>query len=532
MKKAFRFLISMCLICEGGWSSTPAAQQSVATPQGITLLEAVQSTLNNHPQLKIQQAQVEANRGVEEQNTGLFDPLIQSGFTQSHNDLPLTQAEQLLALQSGVTADHDVTDVSNYLFRADKLFRNGIEIIPVFQLNRNTDSLSPNAGVNTSALSLLINVPLLRGRGRKAVAAHEEAAAREVEASLFDLDQVIAQLIANTASSYWNLVAAQKLVVVAMDAEARGRTYLDNVKALVDADQVPRNDMNDVTANLASRSTTRVGAEQQLAVARQQLALDMGISAAQMLGGVNASEDFPPGGTQEPPSGTLSSVEYFLQQGLTGRGDYLASEKRSVEARTLVTAAKNAVLPQVNLTFSGGYAGLQEGRAVGSFLASSGSSIPGPIASGGINYTFPAGNHVARGQLKQARASEIQAEQQSQNLARTISSQISVAVQAVRNSLLQLKEADQAVLSFRAALEGEREKYRTGFGSIVDVLTTEDRLNSALNDQIQAQVSYALALVQFRLATGTLVEPGRSQLTLPPQIFSTLPFTAAPGERP
>src|SRR5690242_3678925 len=140
MKKAFRFLISVCLICEGGWSSTPAAQQSVTTPapQGITLLEAVQSTLNNHPQLKIQQAQVEANRGVEEQNTGLFDPLIQSGFTQSHNDLPLTQAEQLLALQSGVTADHDVTDVSNYLFRADKLFRNGIEITPVFQLNRNT----------------------------------------------------------------------------------------------------------------------------------------------------------------------------------------------------------------------------------------------------------------------------------------------------------------------------------------------------------------------------------------------------------
>jgi outer membrane protein len=533
MNKVFYFLISLCLAGGNSGSAASAIQQGSAAPapQAITLLEAVQSTLNNHPQLRIQQAQVEFNKGIREENSGLFDSLVQSRFTQSHNDIPLTQADQLLALRAGLPLNHDVTDFSNYLFRMDKLFRNGIEITPVFQLNRNIDILAPHAGVNTSALSLLINIPLLRGRGKKAVAAREEAAAREVEASLFDLDQVMAQLIANTASSYWNLVAAQKQVAVAADAEARGRAYLDNVKALVDADQVPRNDMNDVTANLASRSATRIAAEQQLATVRQQMALNMGTSAVKMLTGVNAAEDFP-AASQKPPSDTLNSLEYFLQEGLKNRGDYLASERRQVEAQTLVTAAKNALLPQLNLTLSGGYAGLQEGRSVGNLFASSVGSIPGPTASGGINYTFPTGNHAASGQVKQAKASAIQAEQLSQNVARTISSEISVAVQAVRNSILQVKEADQAVLSSRAALEGEREKYRTGFGSIVDVLTTEDRLTTALNEQIQAQLNYALALVQFRLATGTVVEPGQAQLTLPPTIFSTLPFIAAPGERP
>jgi outer membrane protein TolC len=529
-----RYLVALWLVVTSIWGGeSGASQQITPAPFGgrITLLQAVQSTLNDHPQLRIQQAQVEANRGIKDQNSGIFDPLIQSSFAQTHSDVPLTQADQLLALQSGVATDHDVSDLSNYLFKLDKLFRNGIEITPVFQLNRNTDFLTDPGGVNASALSLLVNIPLLRGRGKKAVAAREEAAAREVEASLFDLDQVIAQLIANTTTSYWNLVAAEKAVAVALDAEARGRTYLENVKALVAADQVPRNDLNEVTANLASRSATRVAAEQQLATARQQLALDMGTPATAMLSGINAGEDFPPA-DQNPPSDSMASLTYYLKEGLKTRGDYLASARRNVEAETLVIGAKNALLPQVNLTLSAGYSGLQEGRSVGNFLAASGAAIPGPIASGGINYTFPTGNHLARGQLKEARATAIQAEQRTLDLARTISFQISVAVQAVRNSILQLKEANQAVLSFQAALDGEREKYRTGFGSIVDVLTTEDRLNAALNTQIQARLAYAQALIQFRLATGTVVEPGRAQQTLAPQIFSTLPFTAAPEERP
>src|SRR5262249_32380416 len=238
----------------------------------------------------------------------------------------------------------------------------------------NTDALTDPGGANTSALSLLVNIPLLRGRGKKAVAAREEAATREVEASLFDLDELIAQLIANTATSYWNLVAAEKSVTVALDAEARGRTYLENVKALVAADQVPRNDLNEVTANLASRSATRVAAEQQLATARQQLALDMGTSATAMLSGINAGEDFPTA-DQNSPSDTMVSLAYYLKEGLKTRGVYLASERRNVEAETLVMGAKNALLPQVNLTLSAGYAGLQEGRSVGNFFTASGAAI-------------------------------------------------------------------------------------------------------------------------------------------------------------
>jgi outer membrane protein TolC len=69
-------------------------------------------------------------------------------------------------------------------------------------------------------------------------------------------------------------------------------------------------------------------------------------------------------------------------------------------------------------------------------------------------------------------------------------------------------------------------------GSIVDVLIVEDKLNNALIQQVQAQQAYALAVVQFRFSTGTLLQaPDRTDQNINADIFMSLPFTAAPQER-
>src|SRR6202000_2792405 len=99
----------------------------------------------------------------------------------------------------------------------------------------------------------------------------------------------------NTVTSYWSLVAASRNLVIAKDAEGRGKTYVSNVQALIDAGQVPRSDANVVKANLAQRSAARMSAEQQVVAARQQLALDMGFAPEEMLEVPDAADDFPNG---------------------------------------------------------------------------------------------------------------------------------------------------------------------------------------------------------------------------------------------
>jgi outer membrane protein TolC len=69
-------------------------------------------------------------------------------------------------------------------------------------------------------------------------------------------------------------------------------------------------------------------------------------------------------------------------------------------------------------------------------------------------------------------------------------------------------------------------------GSIVNVLTVEDKLTGSMSDQVQAQLAYALALTQFRFDTGMLISPNKPVQHVEPDTFVSLPFLGAPKEHP
>lgn len=500
--------------------------QAVPSHSGLTLLDAIVSTLIHHPLIRSQQAQVQISRGLLLQASGTFDSLVASSFSSDKMSIPLTSFQQEQNAVAGILATGQLTNDSNYGVSVQRSFRNGISINPQFQLSRTTDNLFQAGGANTSALSVSVVFPLMRGRGRAAADAQELASKSEVDATLLDLNQLISQLMANTASDYWSLVAAQKNLVIAQENEDRGKVYLNNVQALVDADHVPRNDLHEVMANLAQRSSTRLAAEQQVLVAQQQLVFDMGTSADHIVTYLPLpADDFPIAENQEQPADTAACMDYYAEEALRRRPDYLASKTRYAENKTLLNAARNRLLPQINLNFSVGYAGLQEGRKFSNFLSSSYLGVPGPNATAGISYSFPASNQLARGSVMQSEGLATQAEMQSQQLARTISSSVLVALRALQNSILRARTASRSVQSFQSALAGEREKYAGGIGSIVNILQIEDRLTTAQSDQVQAEQAYALALTQFRFATGTLVRADQPLQNVPADTFFTLPFS-------
>jgi outer membrane protein len=500
--------------------------QLAASNNGLSLLDAIGSTLLDHPLIRSQQAQVQITRGLRLQASGSFDSLITSSFNGNRTDIPLTNFEQQENASLGVVSPDQASNNVTYSLGLQRLFRNGSSAQLGFQLGRTTDNLFETGGVNTSTLNFAVTVPLLRGRGRAAVDAAERAARTEVDATLLDLNQLISQLMANTATDYWNLVAAEKNLAIAQENEDRGEAYLQNVQALVNGDHVPRNDLHEVVANLAQRSTTRLTAEQQVLAAQQQLAFDMGVGADRIVAYLPVpKDDFPNAEDQEAPSDSASCMDYYAAKALQRRADYLASQARYDENKTLLIGARNRLLPQVNLSFAGGYSGLQEGRDIGDFAGASYLGIPGPTASAGISYSFPVANELARGSVLQSKGLVTQAEMQSQQLARNINSSVVVALESLRNAIFRDKKASESVESFRSALAGEREKYAGGFGSIVDILEVEDRLTAALSDQVQAELAYALALTQFRFATGTLVQPQQPLQNVPALTFLTLPFT-------
>jgi len=507
--------------------------QSDPPPNGLTLLNAVASTLAEHPLIRSQQAQLRISRGLQEQAASPFNSVITSGLNNDRANIPLTSSQLQQNLAGGFSDTDQLTYHTTYGVAFQRLFRNGISINPQLQLGRVTDNVFNSGGVNTSTLSFAVNVPLMRGRGRSVVAAQEQAAKAEMDATLLDLNHLIAQLIFNTAFSYWNLVAAEKNLAIAAEAEERGAQYLRNVQQLVDADHVPRNDLHEVTANLAQRASSRLAAEQQVLAAQKQLALDMGMSPQQILEDqAMPADDFPSAEDQDLPLDTPSCMEYYSEQALQRRADYLASRRRYAETSTLLTAARNKLLPQVDLSFSSGYSGLDSGRQLSAFFGAAYQRVPGMSAATGITYTFPPSNQQAHGAVMQSEGAVIQADMQTKQLARAISSSVVVTLEGLRNAVVRARQARQSVESFRAALAGEREKYAGGVGSIVNILTVEDRLTAALADQVQSELAYAQALAQFRFATGTLVQPNQPLQNVPADTFLALPFRCAPQLRP
>jgi outer membrane protein TolC len=497
------------------WSQGPSGS--------LSLQEALDSTLRLHPQAHISEQRVLASRGVEREASGIFDPVYSDGLQQTFASTPLSTAQQVQAEQIGNSGGPSAAalNVTGLNAGATRLYSNGITAGPVVEIDRTRDRLLNASGINQSRLAYQMTIPLLRNRGRDVVAAQVTAAGVQLEASKLDLNQTFSDLLTNTAISYWQLAGANQFLKVARSSEERGQTLLQNVVDLIQADHAPRNDINQVRANLAERVAGRIAAEQEVVVARQQLALDMGLSPESMAFLPDPGEDLPEG--IGAPQNDQQAIRQYIQLALSQRADYLAAQKRVEAERTLLARAQNGLRPSVDLTLSTGYSGLRQGVYPTSYLTSLYRGVHGPDAMAGVRYEFAPRNNAAAGRLEQTAATIRQSELRAEDTARSIAAAVLVALAGVRNAVLRLEKASESVTAFRSALEGEREKYRLGFGALVDILTIEDRLTSSQGVQVQARLDVAIELAHLRQATGTLIGPNTAQPRADHRAFVTVP---------
>ncbi len=501
-----------------------AAQAQAAPARGLTLLDAVRSTLANHPLLHIQEEQVRLDRGVKQQASGQFDATILARGSQANTNEPLTILQEEQAAAQGATLDDVVTFLTSYNAEYQQEFRNGVSITPFITATRTADNLQNQTGTDITQVAFQLNIPLMRGRGTEVVAAQETAAGIQVDASIMDLNQEIANLVTQTAESYWKLKAAIQAYDVLVDSEQRGLKFVQDVRTLIAADRIARGEMNQVQANLADRTANRIAAQQTVFQARQQLALAMGVGADEIAEvGLTPSDPFPNGENQPMPSDNSSAVGFYISQALANRADVLAARKRENASGVLEKAAANQLRPQLDLSFSAGYTGLREGLNPYQYLFSLNGGHR-PDVTIGLNYSFPPARNAARGQLLQADASRRQAALQINETSRQAASAVLVATEALRNAIAGLKKARESVEYYRAALEGEREKLRLANGSLLNTVTMEDYFNSAENTWISAQQAYASALVDFRYGTGTLIAPDKPAQSIDESVFLTFPF--------
>jgi outer membrane protein TolC len=485
------------------------------------LLDAVNAAISRHPALEIQRQEVEVNAALERQASSAFDQVIGTGFGQDRVYSPQLGAN---AFALGPTNSSRIG--ASYSRR----LRSGVAISGSMNLQRQIDTAGLEEGLSTSTTRLQVVVPLMRGRGSAVTTSAERAAGLQRESAVLDVRHTTATLMARAVESYWALVAADRSRAVAADSARRGAALVENTRALVAADQSPRTDLTSAAANASDREANRFVAEQAYVEARQQLWLDIGYRPEDRPE-VTAIDDFSLLENLPNIDDLPEDAEPFMAGALVRRADYFAAQSRIDAARVLRDGAADELKPQVDFSVNVGYTALAEGRAFSRYWSAAAAGVEGPDILSGITYRFPVENRLASGRLAVVDAQLRQEIVSRDDLVRSIRSSIVTSYSAVRNALLRLQRARESAEAFQEALRGEQDKLALGVGSVINLLTVEDRLTAAAEREVAALQGYGRALIEFRFAIGGLV-PVRDELPpLDVRTFTTFPFELAAARR-
>ena len=488
------------------------------------MLDAVRSTVALNPLVKAAGQDLAASAARRIQASGAFDLRYGWAVTQSRTYSPLTDYNHLLALAAGINTLSDTLNSTDVSASATQLFHNGISVSPTFDLSHLSDNFSYIGGVNTGRIDFQVNFPLRKGRGREAVTAPERALAEAAEASALQRNETIAGLVYATANAYWNYVAALRTFEIRQESERRGAEFLSSVRTLIAAGRMPGIQSHEAIANLEAQITARVGAGQQVVVARQNLGYAMGMGALEAQTIPAPSETFPESMPAAPIS--ASNPGAWVTTALTMRAGYLATDKLSASADLERTAARNLLEPELDVFVKSGYSGLTQGGRPDQFFLGLGKRVEGVDLYGGITYSFSRGNNLAKGQFEEAEANYRKSLYMRNDAANQIASSVLSALSGVDTAAGALDAARRSVAEYEAALDGAREQLRLAAGSLIDLLTIEARLTAAQLDFVNAQLNYALSIVRLRYAGGTMLGTDPLHPALDRQVFFQPPSPA------
>jgi outer membrane protein len=468
--------------------------QAVDTPApGLTLAETVTTTLESSPDIQLASYRTEASHGA----------LVAAGapFDLQPRSTGLASRLHVIDPRDGAPA---VQDQLVYTVGGRRLFRNGMAVAPELSLTRTHLSTGPGLDGSTAQLGLTMTMPLLRDRGGAATAAVERAAVRDYESSRLGFQHTTAQRVLVVAVAYWDYLAAMRRVEVFRASEARAEQTVGQTRTLVAAEERTPVDLTQILGNLASRTVSRINADQALVEARQALGLAMGIASERIPLLPEPATDFPPPAPDIP----RSDPEQLLAQAYVRRADLGAAEQDLLSTSTLLEASRNELKPRLDVILGTGYEARVPGLGFDDFFAPVYRHRPKLNASVQLSYQFPpaSSQSLVRGRLMQVASAQEQQRILRDELRRQITAGVWVAGEALRRGEAAMRASEEAVRLTQSTVQAQLRKFELGVSTLFDVIQAEDGLTSALLSQIQSQRNYAVAVATLRFQGGVLVE--------------------------
>lgn len=500
----------------------PLASRASGTTTGLSLQSVIDRALETAPDVSVQRERLSESRGQLISSAAPFNATISANVSGLRQDQPVVvPGDQVVRTRN---------DLMTYRLSIAKRYRFGLEVEPNVQLERTeaiTEGLSPYV---STAVGIDASMPLLDGRGWKAQASLERAAAASYRAATAETKFTLSNSILRSALLYWEFRAATKRLDILREAERRAQEFVHETQRLVDADERPAADLQQLVANLADRRAARFAGEQAEFETRQRLGVAMGLSAAEIDHLPSPSQAFPGQSVSGDSLLALGNVRFgdpaqLVSDAMERRWDIVAARRSQMASQRVLEGVRTSRHPNLDLDLSLGYVGLERGSQLQQYLHAFDTNVGGASISVALRYRWPIRNSLAAGDIATQEATYSRSTIIVQNLEREVRSRLRIALHGLRRSSVELLASREATRLYATAAENERKKVRLGMSTELDLLLIEDRLTDALLARIDAQRRHARALATLRFESGQLLP---NQSTLRPRV-SALRLTTLPA---
>lgn len=390
---------------------------------------------------------------------------------------------------------------------------------PLDNFNQN---VGPDIENHRMSTTFSLTQPLLRGKGKTIATALEEASKLNLESTDNNVSYANSFELFQMGSVYWQYVGAYKSLQIYRRNEARVRRVLEITEELVKADKRPAGDLAQIRADLANQERQTKIAEQLLYNRRLDLGRVIGLSedSSKQLG--DPLDEFP----EVNASGYTKDLDKssILKIAQENRADIEAAKKAQEALELQLKFTENSRKPQLDLTGFVNYGGTNMGNGVDRALAVFSNREGRNVGYGvRLTFTFPLNNNLATGNFVQNQAALKTQELTTSNLQRNIDLNVSTALNNLEKSIEVLQKAKEALEFSKQVFENEQVKFRNGMTILLNLIQFQDRLTFAELDYLQAHQQFAIAIVNLRFETGTLLASKNSGSDINKQLFFTIP---------
>lgn len=488
-----------------------------ASPQELSLADAIALALQNNTDLKIQRLAPLAATNQVRRTRAVFDTTM---FGNVSRDRTTTPTGTISPFTTTATALFSQDLNANAGLR--KLLLSGGQLSLVWQNQRrltNPSAITELLPQYTTTLGLSLNQPLLRDFGWRYALVFVEVAQTTEQQAYFQYEAAIATIIANVESAYWNLVLAIEEVRVQEQGLALANEVLRQNETKVKVGTLPRTAVLQAESEVARRQALLIRAQNFATVARDNL---------------RALINYPAPGSgpllmlepSEKPTVIPYNVDYerSLQAALEQRPELVAARLEIHGKGLQRAAAENQLLPRLNFVGGVGVNGLSGTAAAPVLFQDQVVAAANPAVVGGYSralellhdgrfYTYSAGatveiplaNAQAKADYTSANINLEQAKLSLQRLEESVSLEIK---QAVSNLSSDLKSIDATRIARELAeenLRNQQARYDVGLVTTKDLLDYQDQLTQARGAEVNSLTRYNRDLAEMRRVEGTLL---------------------------